>query len=436
MLYVLVLNRYYCPDKTVKGLLQNTLVRVFLSTGLTTGIKVLSAVILSKIIALKLGPAGLAMIGQLSNFMAIALTLSTGGFANGIIKFVAAAKTEQARAAFVRQSLKLTAITAFIVSVLVLLGSHLLSILFFKTAAYQYIFLLAGTTLVFYAMHNYFLSFLNGLSAYKTYNWVNGLTSLGNVGISVALIFAFGLQGALSAIAINQTVSCIISFGFVRPYLPSIKKFLSVSITGDVAGKLFSFSLMAFTTAAIVPATQIVIRNMIIRHQGIDDAGEWEAINRISLLYLSVLTNVMMVYYLPRLSSLQTHAEVRHEVRRGFVFFMPVIFLLVACLYLLRNVIIMVIFSRQFSDVSSFFLPQITGDFFKILSYIFGFLVIAKSKTSFFIFSETTAALLYILSAGFFVEKYGTIGAVYAYTLTYVLYFVLQTIYYKKWFKI
>jgi len=43
----------------------------------------------NKIIAIYLGPGGLALLGQFSNFIAIATTISSGGITAGITKYVA-----------------------------------------------------------------------------------------------------------------------------------------------------------------------------------------------------------------------------------------------------------------------------------------------------------------------------------------------------------
>lgn len=412
--------------------LKSRLLRVFISSGFTTGIKIISAVVLSKVIALKLGPSGLALIGQLTNFVNVALLLSTGGLGNGIIKYIAEIRNPGEKNAFVQQSLKLTIGISLVAGLVLIAGCRLFSHVCFDSYQFTYIFLLLGFSIILYAIHNYFLSFLNGMGAYKVYNWINGVTSVSNVVLSIALILFYGLPGALTAVAINQTVSCLISFLFVRKYLPDAKGFLAVRIEKAWVEKLLSFSVMALVSAATLPLTQIAIRKMIISQHGLEAAGQWEAMIRISYLYLAIIINVMLVYYVPRLSSLQSKRLLEKEVRNGFMFFAPVILILTVTLFLLKDLIINLLLTPAFLPIKEFFPAQLLGDIFKVLSYIYAYMMIAKAFTRAFIVAEISCSAFYILLSGLLIPHFGTIGAIYSYCMTYFLFFVFQYIYIER----
>lgn len=416
-----------------RQLVSSKLLSVFLGSGLATGVKMISAVVLSKVIAIKLGAAGLAMIGQLTSFVSIALLLSTGGMANGIIKYIAELSSETERKEFIYQSFKLLLIIAAITGLLTIAGSYLFSLLCFGTPAYAYVFILLGISLVMYAVHTYLTSLLNGLSAFKKLNWINGIASLLGLAMSVPLIWYGGLDGALSAVAINQTIACGISMLLCRRYLPEWKPLRSASIQKKWVSKLFSYSLMAFTTAILTPALQIIIRNRIIRQEGMVSAGYWEAINRLSLLYLTIFLNVMLIYYLPKISSEQNRLLIKREIRKGFLFFLPLVFLMAAGIYMLRQPIVEWLLSPEFKEILPYFAPQLVGDCFKILSYIFAYVIIAKAHTRFYIASEVGINLFYIGSCLLLLSAYGVLGTVYAYCITYMLYFIIQFVYNKMY---
>ena len=221
---------------------QQSLFKVFFSTGFTSGLKILSAIVLSKVIAVRLGPEGLALLGQLTSFVSIALLLGTGGFTNGIIKYTSQLNSTAGLTPFVQQSFKISLFFASAIGILLIILSKWCSILCFNTGNYDFIFMLLGISIIFYASGNYFTSLLNGLSDYKLFNWLNGLNSMTSLVMSVILIHAYHLNGAFIAVVLNQTVSCIISVFFVKKYLHLFEGFRKKAVEKKMVekpGKVF-----------------------------------------------------------------------------------------------------------------------------------------------------------------------------------------------------
>ena len=403
---------------------QSKLFQVFYTTGFATGIKILSTILLSKIIAVHLGLQGLALLGQLTNFVTIALLLATGGFTNGVIKYVSEYSNSEKLGSIIKQSFKITLIIAAIVGAILIICSGFLSNLCFNTFTYYYVFLFLGISIIFYASANFFTAVLNGLADFKNFNRINIANSIASLIISAVLILKYGITGALVAVAINQTFSCIIILFFIRGKLTLFKDFTSAIIEKDWVKKLMQFSLMAIVTALMVPTTQIFIRKILFTNIGSSAAGEWEAINRISNLYLTFLINIMLVYYLPKLSAETNKLKLKAEIKKGFAFFTPIVIVAAVAIYMLRYFIIYTFLSADFIGMENFFIPQLIGDIFKILSFLFAYLVIAKGLTIFFIFSEVITSIIYATASYFLMNEFGTIGAVYAYMIVFIFYFI------------
>jgi len=264
------------------------------------------------------------------------------------------------------------------------------------------------------------------MADYKIFNWTNGINNILSLVVSVLLIHFYSLAGAFMAVAINQTVTCIVTIGLSKKYFKYFTSFLREKIELHWVKKLLSFSLMAFVTAVLTPVAQIIIRKQLIAKFNLAAAGEWEAINRISGLYLTVLINIMLVYYLPKLSSTHNGGELKYEIKKGFKFFVPIVVLLATCIFFCKSIIISLFLSEQFTAIKPFFLPQLLGDSFKILSFIYAYLVIAKAKVMYYIVSEILFIAIYVTCSLVFIGRFGTIGAVYAYMTTYILYFFFQ----------
>ena len=73
------------------------IVRVFSFTAISTLVKMLTGLIGVKVVASVIGPAGVALVGQLNNFASIAMAVSSGGINSGIIKYVAEYKDNENR---------------------------------------------------------------------------------------------------------------------------------------------------------------------------------------------------------------------------------------------------------------------------------------------------------------------------------------------------
>ena len=105
------------------------------------------------------------------------------------------------------------------------------------------------------------------------------------------------------------------------------------------------------------------------------EAGWWEAMNRISNVYLMVITTSFSIYYLPRLSEIKEISELRYEIFKCYKVIIPILLSGLTLVYLLRHFVVMILFSPDFYPMESLFIWQLLGDFFKISSWLLAFLI-------------------------------------------------------------
>ena len=79
--------------KKFKKIIKSDLVKVFSFTGLSTLVKLITSYVTVKVVASIIGPSGIALIGQLQNFVAIITTVGAGGINNGVVKYVSEYKS-------------------------------------------------------------------------------------------------------------------------------------------------------------------------------------------------------------------------------------------------------------------------------------------------------------------------------------------------------
>jgi PST family polysaccharide transporter len=170
-----------------------------------------------------------------------------------------------------------------------------------------------------------------------------------------------------------------------------------------------------------VPLVQIFVRNHLIATLSLTDAGYWDAMWKISQGYLGIITGTLGVYYMPKLSSLQAASAVRHEIWSGYKLIIPALLFVFPVLYLLRMPIVYLLYSDRFTSTAALFLPTLVGDFFVIISWLVGYLMLAKAKTRMFIVTQISFSIFsYVLSV-LMIDAWGLQGVAWAHAVKYVI---------------
>ena len=387
----------------------------------------INGLVVVKIIAMYVGPSGLAFIGQFQNFLAILMSFATGAINSGVVKYTAEHREDELE----KQKLWSTAIrislgATFFTSLMLIAFHNYLSTLFFKTDEYGSIFLIFAVTLVFFALNSLLLAILNGQKEIKKLITVGIVSSFVGLILTGGLTYYFGLYGALLSYTTGQGLVFFVTLGFVFKSQWFKVKLFTEKLDSEYLKKLGKYTAMAITSALTVPLSQIIVRNYIGESLSWNDAGYWEAIWKISSTYLMVVTATLSIYYLPRLSEIKDKIELRNEIFYGYKIIMPIVVVLALGIYFFRDYAILLLFTEDFTPMKELFLYQLIGDVFKIASWLLGYLMIAKAMTRIFIITEIGASLSFIVLSILLVKTFGLIGVTMAFALNYFVYFMVM----------
>lgn len=192
------------------------------------------------------------------------------------------------------------------------------------------------------------------------------------------------------------------------------------------AKKLGGFALMALSSAATMPVSHLIVRNYLGENLSWDDAGFWQAIWYISTMYLIVVTTTLSIYYLPKLSEVADKAELRKELLRGNKIIMPIVIAMSITIFLLKDFIIWLLFTKDFATMRELFLWQLVGNVVKIASFLFGYLVVVKAMIKTYISTEIAFSLSFVILSIWFVDQYGFVGMSYSFAVNYTLHFFVM----------
>ena len=417
----------------IKYFTQIDLVKVFSLTAIATLVKMLTAFVTIKIVASILGPSGIALTGQLNNFASIIMALASVGINQGVTKYISENKgSKQEVRKFIGTAFKMTLFSSLFCGINLDIFSKFLANKILNSEEYGYVFIVFGFTIIFYALNNLLLSVLNGFQQYKKFVTINIINSLIGLVFTVTLVYFWQLKGALISLISYQSTMFFITFWMLRrKYWIAFISFRE-RLAKSVAKKYFHYTLMAITTAATVPVSQLFIRSYVISNISIVDAGYWEGMNKLSAMYLMIITSSLGVYFLPKLAELNTNVELRKEIFKVYKIIMPILAIGLLSIYFLRYFVVSILFTEDFAPMSSLFAYQLIGDFFKIAAWLLAFNMIAKSMTKTFIATEIIWSLTFVVLALFFVNINGVVGITQAYMLNYITYFFVMIIIFRK----
>lgn len=421
--------------KKIKDYINNNLlIKIASLNSVSIITRIFAGFITSKFIALYIGPSGLALVGNLRDFLSTLQTFSTLGFYNGVVKYVAEFKKDTLKLSQTLTTVSYSVLaSSLILSVCCFFGADAINrILFTEDNDYVYIIRIIAVALPFYAINSVVLAYLNGLSKFNQIVIIQICGHVFGTLLTVLLIYNRQIHGALLAVVFSEVLLFFITLIMAWKKIDffSLIKFELFNI--NKVKKLGSFSVMSLFTALVAPLVMLAIRNYIIDTQTMDDAGYWEAMNRLSSYYLMFVTSLMVLYVLPRFSEIQTHKEFRHEILELFKVILPLFALILITTYFLRHIIISLVFSKDFAPVETLFFWQLIGDFIKVVSIIIATQLLAKRMFWQYLIAEALSFATLYFASMFLIDKYGVVGATMAHVVNYLVYLILILFIFRK----
>jgi PST family polysaccharide transporter len=389
--------------------------------------RIASGFVSNKVVAVYTGPAGVALVGAFTNFILIVFTFANGAINTGVVKYTAEydgdkPKLQRLFSTALRISVYCSAVVGII---LVLFGNHLANWVFTSDIFIMPVRVL-GFTIILYSLNSLLISILNGRSQLTAYTIVNSAATTVGLLFTIVLVYRYNIQGALYSLVLAQSVVFFISFALVVKSPWFSWDYFKERFDPILAIKLSHYSLMAIVAAFTVPLSQLVLRNMLIREAGLDGAGYWQGMMRISDGYLMIITTSLATYYLPVLSAIRTKSGMRQEVLKVFRLVVPAVLVGSVLIYALRFFIIKLLYTGKFEAMESLFFWQLTGDIFKVASWLLSYILLARAVTKVYVAAEIVFTVSYIGLGYLFVQLLDLKGITIAFAINNFIYFVVM----------
>jgi len=391
-------------------------------SGANSVLRILLGFFSAKVSAIYLGPAGMALVGQVGNFIQVA----TGAIANGsqtaVVNLTAECEGAEDR---LRQlwgtAIWLSLTLSALVALVVLTSASQLSAWLLFDSRYWPVIAAGAFVLMLSVADAVIVGALNGLKQVKLVAGASICSTILEFMLFAGLTYTFGIWGGLFGITAvygsKLAVSSTIAFrsGLVSP------RNLFTRFDRQTLREIWRFYPMLLAHSIALPLALIFVRNGTVRALGLEQGGYLQAVWRLSDMYVGVLTTALGFYFMAYYSSLPSEGE-RGELPRRTVL---QLFVVTACcasaIYLLRDVIIAVVLTAHFAPMASLLPFQLVGDVFKVLAFPLQMVLVTQRRAGTYIAQAVGGPVLYVLLSGLLRPSLGAQAVPAAYAVSYFL---------------
>ena len=402
------------------------LLKVTAMTGLLTLLRMAMGFVIAKVVAVYTGPTGMAMLGQVQSMVGSLNGIINAPVGSGVVRFTAEYKEQgfAACAPWWRAALQwVLIISGFAIPAGLLLAKPIAALLF-QDPKLAWVVMVTVCVLPSAAIGTLFNSVINGQQLYRRYIGLGMLSAVISGSVMLSMIALYNIQGALLAAAVQAALIGMVMLitNLRQPWFKL--RYWWGAVDPKARKQIGGYMLMAITSALTVPLSLILVRNILIDQVGWDGAGQWQAVWKISEIYLSVITLALGTYYLPRLSSLTDVDAIVSEIHKTAKLIVPIVACIALGIYLLRDVAISLLFTEAFRSARDLFAIQLTGDVIKITAWLYAYPMLSRGAARWFICSEIIFSLTFVMLSKVLVDRYNLPGANLAYAMNYCVYLV------------
>ena len=416
----------------IKKIIQQPLFKITSLNSVHILLKLIFGFITSKALALFVGANGMAYVGNFRAFLNVLENFSLLGIQNAVVKYVSEFQNDKSKLKSVLATFGLLLLTSSIaISLFLILGADYLSKQIFNhSEIYSFVFYSIAVVFPLYIFSTFCISVVNGFQEYKNVIYIQIISSAIALIFSVFFIYYYSTIGALVSLIFAPIFVFFVSLFYLKKHI-RFWDVLSIEFFDfKIVKNLSEYVLMALVSGVIGSFVLLEIRTDIVAITGLQQAGIYEGLQRISSYYLLFVSSIMAIYFYPKLA--ETNSNSKEIVLHYLKTIIPLFTIGLVIIYFLRKLIIQVLFSSEFESMESLFLWQLIGDVLKATSLIFGTLLIAKKQTKVFIITEIISLCIMYFSSNLMLHSIGINGIVQAYAFTYLIYLVVLVIYFRK----
>jgi len=373
-----------------------------------------------KLTAVYLGPTGLALIAQFNNFMTLCQSIVISGLETAVARLAAEYNDDHER----RNRLLRTAATVGVglgvpTALAVVVASPLLASWLLQEEAYSWVFVVGAFSILAAIANAVLMAAFSARGDILRVVASNILATIVGVIVFAPASVHWGVAGGLYASSGIYVISLLISL--VVLYGSPLIKYKEFVGKFDLAeGKrIASFYPMLIVHSVTAPLSLILIRSHVASVLSLESAGWWQACWRLSETYLMVVMLSVTTQYMVRLGeAANSPRRLRSEMGKTLLLAAGGTCVLAAAIFLLRTLIVRMLFSSAFLPVADYMGLQLIGDVLKMIGIIMGYVLVATVRSRWYIAIEIIVPGIFIGMVHVLGGQLGVNGVTTAYVIS------------------
>ncbi len=399
----------------------------------------ITGMVKNKLLALFLGPIGIGAFAQVNNFLNTANIVSSVGLTQGVTKYTAESQgfsdAYTRLKGIMRSARKIILYVSISMFILTILFSKKLSLLLLNNVSSYGFFIIIAAVIPLLSLGQIFISFAQGLKAFKEISFVSVLISIAGLAIFIPLVYFFRINGAVISMLVFALISFFMFWHLKKRLLVKIA-YLNGGQEESYTKKLLKFGHLRLIQTSIYPVTILIIRALIIKRLGLFSNGLYEVTLAYSFMFVPLINNILWSYSYPNYCSAENNNVLLKEVNQFLKISLFIALPIITVIILFRSFLIRFLFSVDFLPAIEIITLQLIGDFLKVLIVPFNVVLMAKDRLKTAIAFEIIWNVLFLLLSLYAIKAYQLKGVFVAQNLSLCLAFILTYIYTKNKFQL
>jgi O-antigen/teichoic acid export membrane protein len=389
-----------------------------------------------KVTAVILGPAGLALTGQFGNFISLVQGVLGNAVNTALVKLGSEAReSEPARlAAIAGTALRLMLVVALAAGVLILLLHRVLAEALLGDAAYWPLMVVVALLLPAVLLGQLHNAWFQLHLRFDLMSKTNIAATLAGALVFVLGCWGFGLWGGLVGTALAYPLTLLAALAWARRAQGELLFAQWRHGRRSMARGMLAFYPMLLVHSAAMPLALLLVRDTLIERFGASQAGLWQASVRLSDMYTMVILAALSMYSLPTLAGARDDGQFREVMVRLVLYCLVLGVCCSFALYLLRDLVTAIVFTREFGPVRELWPWQLVGDVFMLAGWPMRSALTARRRTWAYMAVEAAIGVGLVVLTSALIERTGLAAANIAHAAVWATAFVgLVALHWRTW---
>ena len=392
-------------------------------------------VLRNKAAALLLGPSGIGALSLYQSIITMVGTISSMGIGNSGVREIAEASGKGDDSQVRKNSEILHRLSLFtgVLGWLLAAGfSYPISRIAFGSSGHEAAITLLGSCLLFGAVGTSYSAILQGTRRMGALAKLQVTSNIFSAVLSVIIYASFGVRGIVPSIIAGAALSCGMAWWMQKK---TIDEYNPVSWRETLLGsqKMIVMGFAFMWNAVLTGAVAFGIRALVVREDGLESAGIYQAGWAISGMFAGFILQAMGTDFYPRLTASASDSDemnrlVNEQTEIGILLAGPGV-LLTLCL---APFLMEWLYSTKFISGTPLICWFAIGVFGQVISWPLGFIQIARGASRAFIITQSLFNSLHFGLIAVLYPLFGVLGVGISFVALYVIYTLSMLAYAKR----